>query len=159
MQSVYNKLHYLVMTQAAAAEGLCSADTPADLWYRAQNRQLHAEAIEINTRAELILHVCNLIWNTHKIWLLSVWLLKLHLLRCIFLNLWHLKVKGSTMFSFFTSLIPTSYFIPEWLTFDTNPVDSLLQGELLICSFSLTYTFLQSVSVVEISVFCDLQDW
>lgn len=57
-------------------------------------------------------------------------------------NLWQLHVaffwiEGSTMLSFITSLLPT-YFLPEWLALDTNPVDSLLQGELLIHSFSVT---------------------
>lgn len=52
------------------------------------------------------------------------------------------------MLSFITSLFPTSYFLPGWLTLDTNPLDSLLQGELLVHSFSLTSTLLQALSTL-----------
>lgn len=37
------------------------------------------------------------------------------------------------MFSFITSFLPT-FFLPGWLTLDTNPLDGLLQGELLFDS-------------------------
>lgn len=40
------------------------------------------------------------------------------------------------MFSFITSFIPTS-FLPGWLTFDTNPLDSLLQGLVGACGISV----------------------
>ncbi|KAF3860121.1 hypothetical protein F7725_000376 [Dissostichus mawsoni] len=41
------------------------------------------------------------------------------------------------MFSFIRSLIPTSYFLPAWLTLDINPLDSLLQGLVGACGISL----------------------
>ncbi|XP_041654482.1 transmembrane protein 82 [Cheilinus undulatus] len=41
------------------------------------------------------------------------------------------------MLSFIWSFIPTSYFIPEWLTPETNPVDSLLQGLVGACGISV----------------------
>lgn len=47
------------------------------------------------------------------------------------------------MFSFITSLIPTSYFLPGWLTLDTNPVDSLLQGLVGACGISVLCSLLR----------------
>ncbi|XP_070695812.1 transmembrane protein 82 isoform X2 [Pempheris klunzingeri] len=41
------------------------------------------------------------------------------------------------MLSFITSLLPTSYFLPGWLTLDTNPLDSLLQGLVGACGISV----------------------
>ncbi|XP_031142638.1 transmembrane protein 82 [Sander lucioperca] len=41
------------------------------------------------------------------------------------------------MLSFITSLIPTSYLIPGWLTLDINPLDSLLQGLVGACGISV----------------------
>ncbi|XP_075949120.1 transmembrane protein 82 [Anarhichas minor] len=55
------------------------------------------------------------------------------------------------MFSFITSFIPTSYF-PEWLTLDTNPVNSFLQGLvgacgiLVLCSLIRLHLFLEEES-------------
>nr|XP_046253548.1 transmembrane protein 82 [Scatophagus argus] len=40
------------------------------------------------------------------------------------------------MFSFITSLLPTS-FLPGWLTLDTNPLDCLLQGLVGACGISV----------------------
>uniref|UniRef100_UPI0037E810A8 transmembrane protein 82 n=1 Tax=Semicossyphus pulcher TaxID=241346 RepID=UPI0037E810A8 len=47
------------------------------------------------------------------------------------------------MFSFIWSFIPTSYFLPEWLTLDTNPVDSLLQGLVGACGISVLCSLLR----------------
>lgn len=64
------------------------------------------------------------------------------------------------MFSFITSLLPTSYFLPGWLTLETNPLNSLLQGELLVLQFSLLLNCLGSWCVllfvlkVQFSVTC-----
>ncbi|TKS77223.1 Transmembrane protein 82 [Collichthys lucidus] len=41
------------------------------------------------------------------------------------------------MLSFITSFLPTSYFLPEWLTLDTNPLDCLLQGLVGACGISV----------------------
>ncbi|XP_034732482.1 transmembrane protein 82 [Etheostoma cragini] len=41
------------------------------------------------------------------------------------------------MLSFITSLIPTSYLLPGWLTLDINPLDSLLQGLVGACGISV----------------------
>ncbi|CAN9515712.1 unnamed protein product [Ophioblennius macclurei] len=41
------------------------------------------------------------------------------------------------MLSFITSFIPTSYFMPEWLIPDINPVDSFLQGVIGACGISV----------------------
>lgn len=49
------------------------------------------------------------------------------------------------MLSFITSLLPTSYFLPGWLTLDTNPLDSLLQGEHRVHSVSRLSELLQAV--------------
>ncbi|XP_034551802.1 transmembrane protein 82 [Notolabrus celidotus] len=59
------------------------------------------------------------------------------------------------MFSFIWSFVPTSYFIPEWLTLDTNPVDSLLQGLVgacgisMLCSLMRVHLFLEAESSSE----------
>lgn len=45
------------------------------------------------------------------------------------------------MLSFITSLLPTSYLLPGWLTLETNPLDDLLQGELFVHSFSQNCTY------------------
>ncbi|XP_054465513.1 transmembrane protein 82 [Anoplopoma fimbria] len=56
------------------------------------------------------------------------------------------------MFSFIRSLIPTSYFLPGWLTLDTNPLNSLLQGLVgacgisVLCSLIRLYLFLEEES-------------
>ena len=71
------------------------------------------------------------------------------------------------MFSFIKSFLPTSYFLPEWLMLDTNPVDSLLQGELLVHLFPMMSTWRPAVSKPHIYVaayrdaymLCALQDW
>ncbi|KAK5863229.1 hypothetical protein PBY51_000275 [Eleginops maclovinus] len=47
------------------------------------------------------------------------------------------------MFSFIRSLIPTSYFLPAWLTLDINPVDSLLQGLVAACGISVLCSFIR----------------
>lgn len=57
------------------------------------------------------------------------------------------------MFSFIWSLIPTSYFIPEWLTPDTNPVDSLLQGLVGACGISVL------CSLVRVHLFLEEESW
>ncbi|XP_018530676.1 transmembrane protein 82 [Lates calcarifer] len=41
------------------------------------------------------------------------------------------------MLSFITSFLPTSYFLPGWLTLDINPLDSLLQGLVGACGISV----------------------
>ncbi|KAF3696613.1 Transmembrane protein 82 [Channa argus] len=41
------------------------------------------------------------------------------------------------MLSFITSFLPTSYFLPGWLTLETNPVNSLLQGLVCACGVSV----------------------
>ncbi|XP_073327174.1 transmembrane protein 82 isoform X2 [Pagrus major] len=46
------------------------------------------------------------------------------------------------MFSFITSLLPTS-FLPEWLTLETNPVDCLLQGLVGACAISVLCSLLR----------------
>ncbi|XP_068453976.1 transmembrane protein 82 [Clinocottus analis] len=57
------------------------------------------------------------------------------------------------MFSFFTSLIPTSYFLPGWLTLDTNPVNSLLQGLIGACGISVL------CSMIRLHLFLEEQRW
>ncbi|KAM4563499.1 transmembrane protein 82 [Odontesthes bonariensis] len=47
------------------------------------------------------------------------------------------------MFSFITSLLPTSYFLPGWLTLDTNPLDGLLQGLVGSCGISVLCSLLR----------------
>ncbi|XP_028266792.1 transmembrane protein 82 [Parambassis ranga] len=47
------------------------------------------------------------------------------------------------MFSFITSFLPTSYFLPEWLTPDTSPVDSFLQGLVGACGISVLCSLLR----------------
>ncbi|KAK2851116.1 hypothetical protein Q5P01_007392 [Channa striata] len=41
------------------------------------------------------------------------------------------------MLSFITSFLPTSYFLPGWLTLETNPVNSLFQGLVCACGISV----------------------
>ncbi|XP_042265602.1 transmembrane protein 82 isoform X1 [Thunnus maccoyii] len=41
------------------------------------------------------------------------------------------------MLSFITSFLPTSYFLPGWLTLDTNPLNHLLQGLVGACGISV----------------------
>ncbi|KAI9531124.1 hypothetical protein NQZ68_000619 [Dissostichus eleginoides] len=59
------------------------------------------------------------------------------------------------MFSFIRSLIPTSYFLPAWLTLDINPLDSLLQGLVgacgisLLCSLIRLHLFLEKESSID----------
>ncbi|XP_074500734.1 transmembrane protein 82 isoform X1 [Sebastes fasciatus] len=57
------------------------------------------------------------------------------------------------MFSFITSLIPTSYFLPGWLTFDTNPLDSLLQGLVGACGISVL------CSLLRLHLFLEEESW
>ncbi|XP_022049744.1 transmembrane protein 82 isoform X2 [Acanthochromis polyacanthus] len=47
------------------------------------------------------------------------------------------------MLSFITSFLPTSYFIPEWLTLDINPLDGLLQGLVGACGISVLCSLLR----------------
>uniref|UniRef100_A0A8C7WVY0 Transmembrane protein 82 n=1 Tax=Oryzias sinensis TaxID=183150 RepID=A0A8C7WVY0_9TELE len=47
------------------------------------------------------------------------------------------------MFSFLTSLLPTSYFLPRWLTLDTNPLDGFLQGLVGACGTSVLVSLLR----------------
>uniref|UniRef100_A0A3P8SQF1 Transmembrane protein 82 n=1 Tax=Amphiprion percula TaxID=161767 RepID=A0A3P8SQF1_AMPPE len=47
------------------------------------------------------------------------------------------------MFSFIVSFLPTSYFIPGWLTLDANPLDSLLQGLVGACGISMLCSLLR----------------
>ncbi|XP_072223415.1 transmembrane protein 82 [Leuresthes tenuis] len=47
------------------------------------------------------------------------------------------------MFSFITSLLPTSYFLPGWLTLDTNPLNGLLQGLVGSCGISVLCSLLR----------------
>ncbi|XP_017266712.1 transmembrane protein 82 [Kryptolebias marmoratus] len=47
------------------------------------------------------------------------------------------------MFSFITSFLPTSYFLPGWLTLDTNPLDGLLQGLVGACGISVLCSLLR----------------
>lgn len=47
------------------------------------------------------------------------------------------------MFSFFTSFLPTSYFVPEWLSLDVNPVHSFLQGLVGACGISVLCSLLR----------------
>ncbi|XP_008293483.1 transmembrane protein 82 [Stegastes partitus] len=47
------------------------------------------------------------------------------------------------MLSFITSFLPTSYFLPGWLTLDTNPLDSLLQGLVGACGISVLCSLLR----------------
>uniref|UniRef100_A0A3Q0R1Y1 Transmembrane protein 82 n=1 Tax=Amphilophus citrinellus TaxID=61819 RepID=A0A3Q0R1Y1_AMPCI len=47
------------------------------------------------------------------------------------------------MLSFITSLLPTSYFIPGWLTLDINPLESLLQGLVAACGISVLCSLLR----------------
>ncbi|XP_061591036.1 transmembrane protein 82 [Cololabis saira] len=47
------------------------------------------------------------------------------------------------MFSFITSFLPTSYFLPGWLTLDTNPLDGLLQGIVGTCGISVLCSLLR----------------
>ncbi|XP_040049296.1 transmembrane protein 82 isoform X1 [Gasterosteus aculeatus] len=57
------------------------------------------------------------------------------------------------MLSFFTSLIPTSYFLPGWLTPDTNPVHSLLQGLVGACGISVL------CSLIRLHLFLKEESW
>ncbi|XP_051280235.1 transmembrane protein 82 [Dicentrarchus labrax] len=57
------------------------------------------------------------------------------------------------MLSFFTSLLPTSYFLPGWLTLDTNPLDSLLQGLIGACGISVL------CSLVRVHLFLEEESW
>ncbi|CAG6021148.1 unnamed protein product [Menidia menidia] len=47
------------------------------------------------------------------------------------------------MFSFITSLLPTSYFLPGWLTPDINPLHGLLQGLVGSCGISVLCSLLR----------------
>ncbi|XP_013865847.1 transmembrane protein 82 [Austrofundulus limnaeus] len=47
------------------------------------------------------------------------------------------------MFSFITSFLPTSYFLPGWLTLDANPLDGLLQGLVGACGISVLCSLLR----------------
>lgn len=47
------------------------------------------------------------------------------------------------MLSFIWSLLPTSYFIPEWLILDTNPLHSVLQGVVGACGISVLCSLLR----------------
>ncbi|KAM6983189.1 transmembrane protein 82 [Tautogolabrus adspersus] len=62
------------------------------------------------------------------------------------------------MFSFIASFIPTSYFIPEWLTLDTNPVDSLLQGLVGACGISVLCSLLRAHLFLEETSWSDNND-
>ncbi|XP_060913411.1 transmembrane protein 82 isoform X1 [Labrus mixtus] len=62
------------------------------------------------------------------------------------------------MFSFITSFIPTSYFIPEWLTLDINPVDSLLQGLVGACGISVLCSLLRVHLFLEETSWSDKND-
>ncbi|CAJ1055389.1 transmembrane protein 82 [Xyrichtys novacula] len=57
------------------------------------------------------------------------------------------------MLSFIWSLIPTSYFIPEWLTPDTNPLDSFLQGLVGACGISVL------CSLMRLHLFLEEESW
>ncbi|XP_071331435.1 transmembrane protein 82 [Trachinotus anak] len=47
------------------------------------------------------------------------------------------------MLSFITSFLPTSYLLPGWLTLDTNPLESLLQGLVGACGISVLCSLLR----------------
>uniref|UniRef100_I3JHG4 Transmembrane protein 82 n=1 Tax=Oreochromis niloticus TaxID=8128 RepID=I3JHG4_ORENI len=47
------------------------------------------------------------------------------------------------MLSFITWLLPTSYFLPGWLTLDINPLESLLQGLVGACGISVLCSLLR----------------
>lgn len=106
-----------------------------ELWYRTQNRLLGEQSTTLgqqkeNGSAELILHNTVTRSMNHKRWILRVQMLKVaYFYRH---SRWFFLPWGSTMFSFITWLLPTSYFLPGWLTLDINPLESLLQGEFLI---------------------------
>ncbi|XP_035513056.1 transmembrane protein 82 [Morone saxatilis] len=57
------------------------------------------------------------------------------------------------MLSFITSFLPTSYFLPGWLTLDTNPLDSLLQGLIGACAISVL------CSLVRVHLFLEEESW
>ncbi|XP_040902144.1 transmembrane protein 82 [Toxotes jaculatrix] len=57
------------------------------------------------------------------------------------------------MLSFITSLLPTSYFLPGWLTLDTNPLDSLLQGLVGACGISVL------CSLMRVHIFLEEESW
>ncbi|XP_040007986.1 transmembrane protein 82 [Xiphias gladius] len=57
------------------------------------------------------------------------------------------------MLSFITSLLPTSYFLPGWLTLDTNPLDSLLQGLIGACGISVL------CSLLRVHLFLEEESW
>ncbi|XP_041860816.1 transmembrane protein 82 [Melanotaenia boesemani] len=47
------------------------------------------------------------------------------------------------MFSFITSFLPTSYFLPEWLIQDINPLNGFLQGLVGACGISVLCSLLR----------------
>ncbi|KAM7404373.1 hypothetical protein PAMP_011725 [Pampus punctatissimus] len=57
------------------------------------------------------------------------------------------------MLSFLTSLLPTSYFLPGWLTLDTNPLNHLLQGLVGACGISVL------CSLMRVHLFLEEQSW
>ncbi|XP_034027462.1 transmembrane protein 82 [Thalassophryne amazonica] len=57
------------------------------------------------------------------------------------------------MFSFITSLFPTSYFPPAWLTLDGNPLESFLQGLAGACGISVL------CSLMRVHLFLEEESW
>ncbi|XP_053173435.1 transmembrane protein 82 isoform X2 [Scomber japonicus] len=53
------------------------------------------------------------------------------------------------MLSFITSLLPTSYLLPGWLTLETNPLDDLLQGLVGACGISVLCSLMRVHLFVE----------
>lgn len=53
------------------------------------------------------------------------------------------------MLSFITSFLPTSDFLPGWLTLETNPLDSLLQGLVAACGISVLRSLMRLLLFLE----------